>query len=172
MDAKNGQTNTSALKWLYAVPGRKKLYIAALMLVQSLNGASGVLYALFLRNIVDSATAHDKPSFWLNVTLIIVLVLCQITMHAVIRWLSELSRATFENIFKERLMRNILSKDFASVNAVHSGEWLNRLTNDTVVVSDSYVEILPGLVGMVVKLISALVMIIALENRFAMIIKP
>ncbi|MBR1423310.1 MAG: ABC transporter ATP-binding protein [Ruminococcus sp.] len=172
MDANNGQTNTSALKWLYAVPGRKKLYIAALMLVQSLNGASGVLYALFLRNIVDSAAAHDKPSFWLNVMLIIVLVLCQITMHAVIRWLNELSRATFENIFKERLMKNILSKDFASVNAVHSGEWLNRLTNDTVVVSNGYVEILPGLIGMVVKLISALVMIIALDKRFAMIIIP
>ena len=55
-------------------------------------------------------------------------------------------------------MRNILQKDFASVNAVHSGEWLNRLTNDTVVVADSYVEILPGLVGMVVKLISQVYM--------------
>ena len=164
--------NNNAIKWLYAVPGRKKLYIAALMLVQSLNGASGVLYALFLRNIVDSAAAHDKPSFWLNVTMIIVLVLFQITMHAVIRWLNELSRATFENIFKQRLMKNILRKDFSSVSAVHSGEWLNRLTNDTVVVSDSYVEILPGLVGMVVKLISALVMIIALDKRFAMIIIP
>lgn len=83
--------NNHAIKWLYAVPEKKKLYIHALMTVQALNGASGVLYAL--------------------------------------------------------LLRNILRKDFASVNAVHSGEWLNRLTNDTVVVADSYVEILPGLVG-------------------------
>lgn len=48
----------NAVKWLYAVPGRKKWYIAALMLVQSLGGASGVLYALLLRNIVDSALAE------------------------------------------------------------------------------------------------------------------
>ena len=29
-----------------------------------------------------------------------------------------------------RLLGNILSRDFAAVNAVHSGEWLNRLTGD------------------------------------------
>lgn len=162
----------NALNWLYTVPKKKKWYIAALMLVQALNGASGVLYALLLRNIVDSAVSHNSSEFWLQVALIIALVIGQIAVRAVIRWLNELSKATFENIFKSRLMHNILHKDFASVNAVHSGEWLNRLTNDTVVVAESYVEILPGLAGMVVKLISALVMIIVLDKRFAVIIIP
>lgn len=162
----------SAIKWLYAVPEKKKLYILALMIVQALNGASGVVYALLLRNIVDSAAEHDKGGFWFYVLLTGLLVLAQIAMRAVIRWLNELSKATFENIFKARLMRNILHKDFASVNAVHSGEWLNRLTNDTVVVAESYVEILPGLAGMVVKMISAVVMMIALDWRFACILLP
>ena len=162
----------NAIKWLYAVPEKKKLYILALMLVQALNGGSGVLYALLLRNIVDNATAHDKAGFWHYVMLTVLLVLGQIAIRAVIRWLNELSKSTFENIFKARLMRNILRKDFASVNAVHSGEWLNRLTNDTVVVADSYVEILPGLVGMVVKLISAVIMMIVLDWRFACVLLP
>lgn len=162
----------NTLKWLYTIPGRKKLYILSLMLVQALNGGSGVLYAILLRNMVDSATAHDKGSFWHYVLLSIMLVSAQIGIRAVIRWLNELSKATFENIFKARLMHNILQKDFASVNAVHSGEWLNRLTNDTVVVANSYVEILPGLAGMVVKLISALIMMIVLDRRFACVLLP
>ena len=164
--------NNNAVKWLYAVPKKKKGYIAALMLVQSLNGASGVLYALFLRNIVDSAVAHNSTKFWTQVVFIVILVIAQIAMRAIIRWLNELSKATFENIFKARLMKNILHKDFATVNAVHSGEWLNRLTNDTVVVAESYVEILPGLAGMVVKLISAVIMMIVLDWRFACILLP
>lgn len=162
----------NAIKWLYAVPEKKKLYILALMLVQAVNGASGVLYALLLRDIVDNASAHDKSGFWHYVLLTVLLVLGQIAVRAVIRWLNELSKATFENIFKARLMRNILRKDFASVNAVHSGEWLNRLTNDTAVVANSYVEILPGLVGMAVKLISAVVMMIILDWRFACVLLP
>lgn len=160
------------LRWLYAIPGRKKLYILMLMFVQALNGASGVVYAVFLRNIVDSATEGEKKEFWLYVGMLIALVCLQIVLRAVIRWLTELSKATFENTFKARLMDNILKKDFAKVNAVHSGEWLNRLTNDTVVVSESYVDILPGLAGMAVKLISALVMILVLDMRFAFIIIP
>ena len=162
----------SAIKWLYAVPKRKKLYILVLMLVQALHGASGVLYALLLRGIVDHAAAHDRSGFWHYVLLTVLLVLLQIGLRAVIRWLNELSKASLENIFKSRLMHNILQKDFASVNAVHSGEWLNRLTNDTVVVAENYVEILPGLAGMIVKLISAVIMMIVLDRRFACVLLP
>jgi len=162
----------NTLKWLYDVPGGKKLYILALALVQALNGASGVIYALLLRSIVDSAVAHDSGEFTKYVILTVLLVLAQLSMRAVIRWLTELSKSTFENLFKSRLADNILHKDFASVNAVHSGEWLNRLTNDTVVVSESYVDILPGLVGMIVKMVSAVIMMIALDWRFACILLP
>lgn len=163
---------TNALKWLYAVPGGRKLIILILMIVQALNGVSGVLYALLLRNIVDSAAEHDGQGFARNVSLTLLLVIAQLGMRAVIRWLNELAKSAFENLFKERLMHNILRKDFASVNAIHSGEWLNRLTNDTVVVANNYVEILPGLAGMAVKLVSALSMLIILDHRFAAILIP
>ena len=162
----------NALKWLYDVPGGKKLYIVALALVQALHGASGVVYALLLRNIVDSAAAHNGDGFRHYVILTVLLVLAQIVLRAIVRWLTELSKSTFENLFKSRLADNILHKDFASVNAVHSGEWLNRLTNDTVVVAESYVDIIPGLVGMIVKMISAVIMMIALDWRFACILLP
>ncbi len=162
----------STLKWLYAVPGRKKLYILALIVVQALHGGSGVFYALFLRNIVDCAANKDSSGFWLYALLTVGLVAAQIAMRAMLRWLGELSRSSFENIFKARLMHNILRKDYSSVSAVHSGEWLNRLTNDTVVVAGSYVEILPGLAGMIVKLLSAVVMLIALDSRLALVMLP
>ncbi|WP_028521219.1 ABC transporter ATP-binding protein [Ruminococcus flavefaciens] len=162
----------NSIKWLYSVPGGKKLYILALILIQALHGASGVLYALLLRNIVDSAAARDRDGFFRYTLLTVILVLVQIGLRAMVRWLNELSRSTFENLFKARLMDNILRKDFATVSAVHSGEWLNRLTSDTVVVADSYVEILPGLAGMIVKMISAVIMMIVLDRRFALILLP
>ena len=162
----------SAVKWLYKACGKKNLYILALIIVQALNGGSGVLYALFLRNIVDSASEHDKGGFIEAAVMIIGLVLVQIVLRAMMRWLNELARAEIENTFKRRLLGQILKKDFSAVSAVHSGEWLNRLTNDTVVISQNYVEILPGLIGMIVKMISALVMIVLLDYRFAFVFIP
>lgn len=162
----------NAIKWLYEVTGRKKLYILALIVVQSLNGAGGVLYALLLRNIVDNAVEGDTKGFRYYSLLIILLVIAQLAMRAVIRWLNELSCSDLENLFKKRFLDALLRKDYAGVSAVHSGEWLNRLTNDTVVVAEGYVEILPGLVGMVVKMISAVIMMIVLDRRFALFILP
>jgi len=161
-----------ALGWIYKTQGSKKLYILALTLVQAVNGASGVLYALFLRGIVDSAVAGSKDGFIRNAVYIVLLILLQLSLNAVIRYLSELARASFENLFKERLMHNILRKDYGRVSAVHSGEWLNRLTNDTVVVANSMTDIIPGFAGMAVKLISALIMITVLDTRFALIMVP
>ena len=166
----NDRQNT--IKWLWEVPERKKLYILILTILQSLVGASGVIYALLMKNIVDFASAGDKEGFIKNVILIIALVIAQITVRAFIRKLEELSRSTFENIFKKRLLHNIMQKDFGKISAVHSGEWLNRLTNDTVVVANNYTDIIPGLSGMIVKLLSAFVMMIVLDWRFACILVP
>ncbi len=162
----------SPRKWLYAVPGRKKWYIAALTLLQALLGGSGVLFALFLRGVVDAAVGGNKTEFWKYFIYIIALAAAQITMHALVRWVTELSKSSIENAFKSRLTGTLLKKDYLRITAVHSGEWMNRLTNDTVVVANGYVEIIPGLVGMTVKLISAVVMIVALEPLFAAILLP
>lgn len=137
-----------------------------------LHGGSGVLYALLLRNIVDSAVTGSFNGFVLNVILTVGLVAAQLTMRAIIRFLNELSKSSLENVFKERLMNFLLNKNFAAVEAVHSGEWLNRLTNDTVVVANSYTEILPGIAGMAIKMISAVIMIIILQPWFTWIILP
>lgn len=162
----------NAVKWLWSVTESKKWNILWLIIVQSLNGASGVIYALLLRNIVDSAVDKDRDGFIKYVLMIMLLLLAQIALRAVIRWLEELSKASLENLFKQRLLDNILTKDFGTVSAVHSGEWLNRLTNDTLVVASNSVDILPGLAGMIVKLISAMGMMAYLDYRFAIVMIP
>lgn len=164
--------NNKTIKWLYAVPKGKKIYILLLIIVQMLHGGSGVIYALLLRNIVDSAVDKDNNGFMMNVIFIVALVAAQLTMRAIIRFLNELSRSSLENIFKERLMNCLLNKNYAAVEAVHSGEWLNRLTNDTVVVANGYTEILPSIAGMAIKMISAVIMIIILQPWFTWIILP
>ena len=162
----------NSVRWLWAIPGKKKLYILALTVVQALHGASGVLFALLLRDIVDAAVAQDAAGFWNGIVWIVLLVAAQLALRAIIRWLTELGRSIFENLFKARLTDTLLHKDYLAVSTVHSGEWLNRMTNDAKVVADNYVDILPGLAGMVVKLISALLMILVLEPRFAAILIP
>ncbi len=81
-------TKNIGIRWLYTVTGGKKLYILALILVQALYGASGVFYALFLRNIVDAAVEKDAAGFGHSIVLIVLLVAAQLVLLALIRWLS------------------------------------------------------------------------------------
>ena len=164
------QTHSQTLSWLYRVPGKKKRIIAALILVQTLSGLTGVATAVLLKLIVDCAVRGDMDGFARAVLLTILLIVAVQTLYALLRWLTELGKSSFENVFKQRLTENILLRAYASVSAIHSGEWMNRLTNDTKVVAEGYVEILPGLIGMVVRLCGALTMIIWLDPRFALLI--
>lgn len=162
----------STARWIWDVTGRKKGYILALTLIQALAGTTDVIYALLFRAVVDSAVAKDAEGFVRHVLLIAALVLLQLSLSAVIRWLYELAKSEMENTFKRRLVDSILHKDYASVSAVHTAEWLNRLTSDTVVVAGGAVELVPDLVETTVRLASALVMIIVLDRWFACVLIP
>jgi len=162
----------SALKWLSAVIGKKKIFISILFLIQAMLGASSIFYALLLRNIIDCAVGKDMHGFVSQLTGIIALTALQILLRAVVRYTEEFSRAAYENTLKSRLFANLLKKDYASVTATHSGEWMNRLTNDTVVCANGLVEILPGVAGMLVKMCGAIIMILALEPQFAYVLFP
>ena len=162
----------STLKWLSDVVGKHKISVLLLSLIQALLGGSGVIYALLLRNGIDSAAEKDSRGFMLALASVIILVLIQILLRAVARWLEEHSRSTIENILKARLFETLLKKNYASVTNIHSGEWMNRLTSDTKVAADGVVDILPGVVGMAVKMIGAFVMLLIIEPKFLFILLP
>ena len=158
--------------WLWRTPGRKKGYIAALTAVQVLTGFLSVGFALLTRSVVNSAVSGDGAAFRYYALLLLILTAGSLLLHMVNRWLTELSKAQLENLFKQRLTAAILRKEYAAVSAVHSGEWMNRLTNDTRIVAENYTELIPGLSGMGVRLVAAVAMLIVLDRHFAAILLP
>lgn len=166
------KSNQSTLRWLYRVPGKKKGYVLLLTILEAVHDASGVFYALLLKQMVDSAVAGHKDAFIQSAALLVTLVLSQLLMRVFIRHYYEKNRAELENIFKDRLFDALLRKDYGAVCAIHSGAWMNRLTGDTKVVADAYTEILPGAAGMVIKLVSAFVLMLILEPGFTLILLP
>lgn len=166
------QNRKSVHRYIDEVVGAKKVYILILLLIQAALGVSSVLYALFLRDIVDGAVAHDFAAMVRSMCAFAGLVVCQLALRALSRHMSELACSTYENAFKSRLFGELLSRDFGSVTAIHSGEWMNRLTSDTAVVADGLASIVPGVAGAAVRIVGALTMILVIEARFAYILIP
>lgn len=159
------------LKWIIKVTDKKR-YVGVLVLIQTILSISGVVYALLLREVIDAAVDKNKSDFLTFFGLLVGLVIAQILLRAWDKYLEEYVKVHTENSFKKRLFDNILQKDYATVSNMHSAEWLNRLTSDTSVCATGVVGILPGLVGMSVKLVAALAMILVIEPLFILIVIP
>lgn len=170
--SKDKKVSRPALRWLSSVAGKAKLYIAILLLLQILINLNNVGFALFLRQIVNSAVAGEPTAFFRASAFFAALVTAQLAMRAISRYYEELSRSTLENRFKKNLFDALLTRDYAAVTETHSGEWMNRLTSDTVVVADGMTQILPNVAGMSVKIAGAVGAILWLEPRFLFIAVP
>lgn len=169
---KRGRDTRHALLWMADVAGKAKFYTVALLAVQVALGINSVLYAMILRRIVNAAVSGNRRSFFSEIAVFVGLLLFHIACGAAYRFLEEFTRSTLENRFKEHLFANLLTKDYAAVSRVHSGEWMNRLTSDTVVVAEGMTQIIPCVTGMTVKLIGALAAILWLEPGFLYILIP
>ena len=164
MKQKTGEKAT--LSWLIAVAKGKKRYLILLTLTNIITGASTVGYALFLRQLVNSAIDGDRQRFLLNALLLLGLVILQFLMHSLYRFLDEYCRSSLENNLKHRIFQCLLHKDYASVTATHSGEWMNRLTSDTTIVANGMTQILPGLAGTVSRMVASLALLLSLVPMF------
>ncbi len=160
------------IRWISEVVGKHKIKIVLLSIIQAVIGGSGVLYAMLLRNAIDNASEKNQTAFILSLIAVTALVIIQIFLRASVRWLEELSRSEIENILKSRLFEVLLKKEYSAVTSVHSGEWINRLTSDTKVTADGIVEILPRIIGMLVKMAGAFAMLLVIEPRFVFILIP
>ena len=166
------ERDRDALKYLNRVSGKTKVHIITLLLVQMSLGMSSVFYALFFRDVIDGAVSHDREAMIHSILCLVLLVMLQIAFRALVRFLQEYANAGFENAFKERLFTVLLTKDYGAVTAVHSGEWVNRLTSDTLVIAEGLSTILPGIGEMLTKMCGAAVMILIIELRFGLLLIP
>ena len=160
------------LQWLSAVTGRAKGLVGLLVVVQTVLSVSSIAFAFVLRRIINMAVDGVQGGFWAALALLVGILLGQIVLCAAGRFLSEYTSAAVENRFKHRLFSALLTGDYASVAAVHSGEWMNRLTSDTTVVAGGVTQIVPGLIGMLVRLLGAVAAILWIEPRFLYILLP
>lgn len=158
------------LWWISRIAGRKKIYIVILLLLQIILGISGVIYAILLRGGIDRAVEGDLDGGILYFVLFVVLISLQILSSAAIRFMDEYARSGYENCFKSRLFGQLLWGRYEETTGIHTGEWMNRLTSDTVVVAEGLTTIVPGLAGMVVKLVGALMAILILEPGLCLIL--
>lgn len=172
LDRLKKTTDHKTISWIWHIAGKDKIQILLLMVIQAFLGISSVILAWLLRDVIDAATAHNVQRFYGKAAAFAGVILLQIFARSIKRFLDEFTKSRLENRFKERLFSTLLTRDYAHVTAVHSGEWMNRLTSDTVVVADGLTLIFPDLIGMSMRLIGAVCAILLIVPNLAYVLIP
>lgn len=166
----NTGENKKTVSRIFSVLKGKKRYLFILLFMQMCMAASSVGYALLLKNIIDAAVSGNKQILINNVIGLALLAVFQFVLRLLINYTCEYTKSTVENVFKKKLYSEILKKEYSFVMQKHSGEWLNRITNDTVVVANGITEIIPGFASMAVRMCVAFVFLLHFIPKFTVFI--
>jgi ATP-binding cassette subfamily B protein len=160
------------LLWMWESSRGHWINVLVLAVVNIAVALCAVYEALALRNIINSAVAGDKNGLLSAAEIMAALTASRMIFPILSRWLSELTKAELENKLKDRLFKALLTKDYASVTAVHSGEWMNRMTSDTVLLANNAVDIIPNALATFIRLVVSVCLVIYLIKDVSWAVFP
>ena len=163
---------SASLPWIWENSKGQRISVLILAIADIAIALCTVYEAVALKNIINNAVDKDNKAFVAAAWVMVALVAARIVLRVLTRWLDERTKAKLENKLKARLFNALLTKDYASVSAVHSGEWMNRLTNDAVQVANNAAEIIPNALATLVKLVASVLLVMYLVKDVSWIVFP
>ncbi len=125
---------------------------------------------LVTKELVDAAVFSNQEGLWRSGAVLLVLVMTQLSLSFVLSWVRIKTSAKLQRHLQGTLIRDILTKEYASIKGFHSGELVNRVFSDAGVIQSGVLGILPGIVGTLVSFIGAAAILIALDWRFVLLL--
>lgn len=157
------------LKWIVHTLGKRKWLIVVMSIVQSVLAVAGILFALLMRQIVDNAVGGNKSGFFNAIFALASVILIQIVLRWILRFVEDDTRAAIENRLRQRTFGEILRTEYGKMKEYHTGELMNRITSDAFVVTDGVVSLVPNLCSIMVRIIGVLFVMGMIEPYIALV---
>ena len=125
---------------------------------------------LVTKELVDAAVSSHADVLWRAGMMMVALVFIQIALRFTLSMLSIRASSKLQRSLQGKLIRDILTKKYASLKGYHSGELVNRVFSDAGVIRGGVLGILPSLVSTLVSFIGAAAILIALDWRFVLLL--
>lgn len=154
--------------WILKKVRHRLPVLAAMILFNAASALLGVLFALGTKGVIDSAVAGVDGEFLVacavQLSIICGVLLCSNVGH----YLRDRLVTDLDRDWKRELLHGLLEADYAQVSGYHSGELVNRLNNDVRVLNSGLVSAVPELVAMVVRLVTAVTVLAAVQPVFTL----
>ncbi len=166
----NKTKSVTALKWIYKYTRGQLWWVALLAVFTGCISFGFILLALCSRRILDIVTGDSNGSFAAAVMSIFAVIAMQGLFNVLYSNVGVRAYNRIDMRMKQGLFNCILDKKQTQLNNFHSGEILNRFTNDIQVIVDAIISIVPSAISMGVRLIAGMAVLISINYKFTFIV--
>lgn len=168
-DTLKKENDLIALKWIIDVAKGSWKFVIFYALLSAALSYFGILTVYGTKDVVNGATGGDLELFKHGALMLLALVLIQLALKVINSNLYERARAKIEIKIRTRIFNSIIKKDYSQITKYHSGDLLTRLTSDVQTICDGVTGLVPNVVSLLTKLISAVTIMVGLDWLFAVI---
>lgn len=164
------KNDKGSLKWIFENSKKQIPSVVILGILYSVMAVTGVVASIYSKDIIDYATGGNLNGIIYSAIILVALVVFQIVANVVSKVFVFNINAKLEIFMKTKLFSHMTKKNYADINAYHSGELLNRLTSDIVVVTSTITTLIPQIAFLVVKLIGVFLVLFSIDYMFTLIL--
>ncbi len=158
------------LKWIVSNSKFMLFPILLLIVISSLISVCTVAFALLTREVINAATISDTHLLFSSGIKLALIILIEIFLRVITSRMNVTLGGRLEMRFRENVFSSVLGKNWEDVNKYHSGEIVNRIKNDSSVITGGIMHLLPQGVMFLTRIALALGVLFTIDWEFALII--
>lgn len=162
----NSPAMVQVFRWSKCVHGR----IIWICILQVTMVFCSLAMTVVTKGLIDAAVSAQANVLWKFGIALLALMLAEIAIGYISSLIRVHASAKLQHSLQRTLVRDILTKEYASLKGFHSGELVSRVFSDAGVIRGGILGILPGILSMMVSFIGAAAILIALDWRFVVLL--
>ena len=155
-----------SIAWLNKVICKEHASLLVVTCLHIFTELTGVIYAVLFRYILDFAASGSVTMIRYYAAVFSIILLFQNISNALYRLIKEKILINIGNSLKRKLSDSFLHGNFSYVSNIHSGEWMNRFSNDVNVVAGNAVNLIPNTLGILFHLLASIIVLHRMVSGF------
>lgn len=156
-------------KWMYRYVDKYKWGVVFYIFLGILGTVMSLASSVASKNLIDAVTGYDSSSIGMAAAVIIGMSIGNIIVNAITSRISTKINVKVGNEIRADIYDRIINTDWESMSSFHSGDLLNRLTDDSSTVASSVLGWLPSLITQVVQFVCILGVVLYYDATMAVI---
>lgn len=129
-----------------------------------------VVFALLMRELVDCAVGRDIPGFGRAVLLYLALLIVQMLLAGVLNFFDEKVWFRLDEQLQASVFRTMLRMEHSRFASYHTGVLMSHIMTDVETIANTLLDLLPGVLSLLVTLLSTATLLILWDTRFALVL--